>query len=174
MTRTGSRVSTAVMPLGRRPGAATSRESDRPPGRKTASTHAPGSCRPHPRGAEHHLFPTLPPQHQEARAFLLHEGGGARDPLGEEAPRRLQHGCRRQRYRGRVRHGRARIVIPVGCSGTAMLATLVFVWRSITFTAPGSTPLLSCETKAYRPSGAYATPCGDRKSTRLNSSHQII
>src|SRR5204862_4629568 len=111
--------------------------------------------------AEHHLFPPLPPHPQHPRAPPLHEGGGARDPLGEEALRRLEHRFRRQRHGGRVRHGRGRIVMPVGCSGTAMLATLVLVCRSITFTAPGSTPLLSCETKAYRPSGAYATPCGN-------------
>src|SRR5437773_2048111 len=34
------------------------------------------------------------------------------------------------------------------------------VVRSMTSTAPGSIPTLSCEMNAQRPSGEYATPCG--------------
>jgi len=50
--------------------------------------------------------------------------------------------------------------MPVGCRGTAMLATRVRLVRSMTSTAPGSAPTLSAETNAQRPSGEYATPWG--------------
>jgi hypothetical protein len=51
------------------------------------------------------------------------------------------------------------MVIPVGWSGTSLLATFVLLTESLLSTAPGFTPLLSCDTKASWPSGAYATPC---------------
>src|SRR5881227_2276747 len=83
------------------------------------------------------------PHHHRGPAARAGTRGGARDPLGEEVLRRPEYLLWRQGHGGGVGHERGRIVIPVVWSGTATLATLVFVCRSITFTAPGSTPLLS-------------------------------
>src|SRR6266550_3285008 len=111
-------------------------------------------------GADHHLFAALPAQDHEVRSRLLQECRRVGDTLGEELLRARYHLGGRKRDGGRVDHGVRRIVMPVGCRGMGMLATRARVVRSMTSTAPGSIPTLSCEMNAQRPSGEYATPCG--------------
>src|SRR3989442_1664768 len=111
--------------------------------------------------ADYDFLAALPAQHHEGRPRLLDERRRMRDTFGEELLRARQHVGRRERDRRRMDHGVGRIVMPVGCRGTGMLATRARVVRSMTSTAPGSIPTLSCETKAQRPSGEYATPWGN-------------
>src|SRR2546427_388738 len=104
------------------------------------------------------LTTVLPAKRVEAGSRLLDELRRMRDTFGEKLLRARQHVGGRESERRGMDHGVGRIVMPVGCRGTGMLATRARVVRSMTSTAPGSIPTLSWEMKAQCPSGEYATP----------------